>query len=175
MSPNDQTSEAASTGRLLALIALAATTTALAVLLPFQIRSFGETKANSEEALRKQATVAITSAVIALTSPSGRNADTYVKDMVSRSTGSFRSDLLDIAKLFEKTVREAKVSATSRVASAGMTDLDVRARKASMIVAVTQDLSNKRTPKGEPRYYRFEVKAEKQGDRWLIYGMRFVP
>jgi hypothetical protein len=164
----------ASRRSLAAVAALVVAVVALAVLVPFQIRSYNHARSNSETALRQQATVAITTAVVELTSPSAATADTYVKDMLSRSTGPFKDQLAQIATTFASTVKKAGVTATATVASSGISSLNVKDRKVSMLVAVVQELKNNQTPKGEPRYYRLKVVAEKKGDRWLISDMRFV-
>ncbi|MCW2784726.1 MAG: hypothetical protein JWP74_1243 [Marmoricola sp.] len=164
----------ASRRSLAAVAVLVVAVIALAVLVPFQIRSYNHARSNNETALRQQATVAITTAVVELTSPSAATADTYVKDMLSRSTGAFKDQLGQIAQTFASTVKSAGVTATATVASSGISSLNVKDRKVTMVVAVVQELKNNQTPKAEARYYRLRVVAEKTGDRWLISDMRFV-
>jgi Mce-associated membrane protein len=147
---------------------------ALAVLLPFQLNHYRDAKDNGASALRKQGQVAANQAAVELTSPTAADANSYVKDLLTRSTGSFKDQLAQMATTLESTVKDAGVTATATVSASGVKSVDVKKRTVAVALTVVQTLKNKAAPKGEPRYYRMLVTMVKRSDDWLVSDIRFV-
>lgn len=147
---------------------------ALLVLLPFAVVRHRTAEDNSAASLRAQALVAVDDAVVDLMSPQEGASDSYVKGLLSRSTGAFRDQVRQLADTLQKTMAEADVRATATVSASAVSSVDAKKREAVVIVAIQQQLKNKQAPQGEPRYYRLRVDAKKIGSRWLMSDMRFV-
>jgi len=157
------------------LIAVLAVLAVVAIAsLPHQLSQRREARDNSEAALRRQAVVAVSEAVVELTSPQSGKANSYVKDLLAKATGSFKAELSQMAKTLESTVQQANVKATSTVSSSAVTSVNMKEKSVVVLLTVTQNLTNKAAPRGEPRYYRMRVSTVKRHDKWLISDMRFV-
>lgn len=70
-------------------------------------------------------------------------------------------------------VRQGKVDSTGTADEAGVSELTHDT--ATVLVAVRSTVKNTQTPQGAPRMYRMSVKLAKEGDKWLVSGMQFVP
>lgn len=121
---------------------------------------------------RRDALSAARSEVLALTTISSTTSAADIKRLLAGATPSFREKFQQQAKEFSSALKQAGVTSTGRIASAGVESS--RDSKAVVLVAATGTVKNNRNKKAEPRNYRLRVSLEKSGDRWLVAGMDFV-
>lgn len=120
----------------------------------------------------KAAVAAATVEVSGLIAISGATSDENLASLLDGATAGFRSELEAQADGLRKALKANKVTATGDVVSAGVVKLDEG--RATVIVAATGTVTNKKTAEAEPRNYRLRVDLQEQGDRWLVAGLEFV-
>ena len=95
-----------------------------------------------------------------------------IKAMRQRTTGDFSRQLEGIAKSFVDAVTKAKLTASGDIDAAAITEIDDS--RATVIVATTVLVTNKKEPKPATRSYRMKVQLTWSDDQWLIGGMECV-
>lgn len=111
--------------------------------------------------------------VLNVTSLSHQNIDATLKNLVDGSTGEFRKQFEGRSSTFKDMVAQSAVVSEGTITEAGIESSDDHSGKA--IVAVRAKVSNKAAPQGEQRQYRMAVNVVREGDRWLVSGLEFVP
>jgi hypothetical protein len=110
--------------------------------------------------------------VLDLTTLDSRTVSGKIKAMRERTTGDFSRQLEGITKSFVDAVTKAKLTASGDIDAAAITKIDDS--RASVLVATTVLVTNKKEPKPATRSYRMKVELTWSDDRWLIDGMEFV-
>jgi Mce-associated membrane protein len=131
--------------------------------------------ANDADALaadRQHAVLAARTEVLALTTVSAQSSQADIKRLLAGATPEFRDQFQQQAKAFVTALKEANVTSTGSIASAGIESM--KAGTAVVLVAASGTVKNKNTDKPEPRNYRLRVTLQKSGGTWLVSGMDFV-
>lgn len=90
------------------------------------------------------------------------------------ATGDLRTQLVDGRAAFEKQIQEAKTVTTAKVLSGAVTELDERAGRASVLVAVRITVT---APKGEParKESRMLGQLTRTDDGWKLSALGQAP
>jgi Mce-associated membrane protein len=153
------------------VLALAVATVALlagGTVLGLALRDHDRTERHRAEAVqvaRQQ--------VLNLTTLDHRRIDDQLDQLLGDSTGDFRTQFKAMFATFADTVRKGQVSATGVVAEAGVVRIDESS--ARVVVASSAQVTNTEATTPETRQYRMAVDLRREGDRWLVSGMEFVP
>jgi Mce-associated membrane protein len=110
--------------------------------------------------------------VLDLTTLDSHTVSEKIKAMRERTTGDFSRQLEGIAKSFVDAVTKAKLTASGDIDAAAITKIDDA--RATVLVATTVLVTNKKEPKPATRSYRMKVDLIWSDDHWLIDGMEFV-
>jgi hypothetical protein len=108
-----------------------------------------------------------------LTSITGDNAQTQISALTQESTGSFREQISTYGSALEAVLRQARAGSTGTVSAAAIDRID--ATTATALVAVSARVSNSVLPTAQPVSYRMDIQLQRQGDRWLVSEVRFLP
>jgi Mce-associated membrane protein len=108
-----------------------------------------------------------------LTSITGDNAQTQISALTQESTGSFREQISTYGSALEAVLRQARAGSTGTVSAAAIDRID--ATTATALVAVSAKVSNSVLPTAQPVSYRMDIQLQRQGDRWLVSEVRFLP
>jgi Mce-associated membrane protein len=110
--------------------------------------------------------------VLDLTTLDSDTVSGKIKAMSERTTGDFSRQLEGITKSFVDAVTKAKLTASGDIDAAAIAKIDDS--RATVLVATTVLVTNKKEPKPATRSYRMKVELIWSDDRWLIDGMEFV-
>ena len=141
--------------------------TAVVVLLS-QVRD-----ADSLEASRQSALLTARQVAADITTVSKDSTQHDVDRLMDVATGSFKDQFGEQSSVFQKVVRQAEVSSQGTVREAGISEAD--GDSAVVLVAVSATVKNTDAPAGEQRQYRMRMHLQRQGDRWLVSDLEFVP
>jgi Mce-associated membrane protein len=108
-----------------------------------------------------------------LTSITGDNAQSQIRALTQESTGSFREQISTYGSALEAVLRQARAGSTGTVSAAAIDRID--ATSATALVAVSAKVSNSVLPTAQPVSYRMDIQLQRQGDRWLVSEVRFLP
>lgn len=146
---------------------------ALGGLVAFGVSRGLDVRADAAERSDRTAVVkAARAEILALTQVSATTSDSAIQELLSGATDDFQAQLQDQAEAFRSALSEAKVTSTGSVASAGVASL--ADGQAEVLVAATGSVKNDKTKTAQPRTYRFLVRLEEVGSRWLVSGLEFV-
>jgi Mce-associated membrane protein len=108
-----------------------------------------------------------------LTTVSKDSAQQDVDRLMNSATGSFRDQFAQQADVFRKVVSQAGVTSKGMVTEAGVSSVD--GDTAVVLAAVSATVHNSDAPAGEQRQYRMRMHLQRDGDRWLVSDLEFVP
>lgn len=111
--------------------------------------------------------------VLNVTSLSHRSIDSDIQRLIDGSTGEYRKQFEGRSSVFRDMVAESAVVSEGTITEAGIENSDEHSGK--VLVAARAEVSNKDAPQGEQRQYRMAVTVVREGDRWLVSGLEFVP
>lgn len=135
-------------------------------------RAFAWQDGRQRVADQKDAAAAARAEVEGLIDISSATSEDDLAVLLDGATASFRSELEAQADRLRKALAKNEVTATGEVVSTGVVKLE--AGRATVIVAATGRVKNKRTAEGEPRNYRLRVDLQQDDDRWRVSGLEFV-
>jgi hypothetical protein len=109
-----------------------------------------------------------------------KNMDPRVNRVLSLSTGAFKNQYQTAAADLKSQVQAAKTVASGAVVRVGIGDID--ADTAVVYVAADSKVSNTSIEKEQAqgntadgrRYYRFQLKMQRVGDRWLLSDLQGI-
>ncbi|AHI01067.1 hypothetical protein GCM10010174_13290 [Kutzneria viridogrisea] len=153
---------------LAALCLVVAGLTSLGTVLWLQVGD-----ANAAEQTRLAAVQAARQVAVNLTTVSKDSAQQDVQRLMDSATGSFRDQFGEQAEVFRKVLQQADVTSQGTVREAGVSSAD--ADSAVVLAAVSATVKNTDAPTGEQRQYRMRMHLTKDGDRWLVSDLEFVP
>ena len=111
--------------------------------------------------------------VVTLMSLDFTRADEDVKRILNNTTGDFRKDFESQAPEFTKVAKESKVVTEATVKA---TAVDAMTRDtATVLVAVTTDVSNAASNEQQPRSWRLMVDVARDGGQIKMAKVEFVP
>lgn len=147
---------------------------ALLVTAALAVNFFLDVRAGDVRAARDKAALAAAQDGIGkLINIDYAKVDVGLGELLKSATGDFAGQLGDQEGVFKKAVVQGRVRSKGEVLSSGI--VSASDTEATVMLAATARVTNVEAKKGENRYYRFEVRMVKQGDRWLIGDLRFVP
>jgi Mce-associated membrane protein len=155
----------------LPVLALAVTTTVL--LAGGTVLGLALHDHHRAERQRAEAVQVARQQVLNLTTLDHRRIDDQLDQLLGDSTGDFRTEFEAMVATFADTVRKGRVNATGVVAETGIVRIDEES--ARVIVASSAQVTNTAATAPESRQYRMAVDLRREGDRWLVSGMEFVP
>jgi Mce-associated membrane protein len=145
----------------------------VAVLAVYGYQRYASAKgADSVAADRQRTVLAARTEVLALTTVSAKSSQADIKRLLAGATPEFRDQFQQQAQAFVTALKEADVTSTGSIASAGIESM--KGDTAVVLVAATGTVKNKNTDKAEPRNYRLRVTLNKSSGKWLVSGMDFV-
>lgn len=112
-------------------------------------------------------------AVIALMSLGFQNAKQNAQRVVDDSTGEFRDDFTKHLNDFTKDLEQAKVTTTVTVNGAAVQA--IKGDSATVLVAVTSEVSNSAGAQHEPRAWRLIVTVTRDSGKPKMSKLEFVP
>ncbi len=111
--------------------------------------------------------------VVTLMSLDFNRADEDVKRILDNTTGDFKKDFESQAPEFTKVAKESKVVTEATV---NATAVDSMTRDtATVLVAVTTNVSNTASQEQQPRSWRLAVDVARDGDQIKLAKVEFVP
>ncbi len=113
-----------------------------------------------------------TDVVLALTNVSSESTEKDLEEFLAHTTESFREDFEGQSDAFFGALRKGHVTSTGEVVSAGVAELD--SDEATVLLAASGSVQNKRAAEAEPRNYRLRVELSRVDGDWLVSGMEFV-
>lgn len=152
------------------LVAAVGVTLALLAFAAQQLLSWRDERQRAEDA--SDATAAAAAEVAGLIGISSATSGTDIDALLDGATADFRSELAEQAQRLRKELVRHQVRATGSVVSAGVVELEDG--KATVIVAATGTVRNKKAVEPEPRNYRLRVDLVETRGRWLVSGLEFV-
>lgn len=126
----------------------------------------------SQEEARRAVTAVARAQTLNMLSVNPGNVDARMRSLLANSTGEFRRDFESVQQSFGAVVTKGEVVSTAHVVSSAVAELhDDDAR---VLVAVDSEVRNGRRHQTQGRQYRLIADLTREGQRWLISGMRFV-
>lgn len=110
--------------------------------------------------------------VLELTNLKAGNAAKARETLLDGVTDGFRAEFAEQVEDFTSTIRRQKVTSTGRIVSIAVDTVDDDS--ASVLVAASGTVTNRRASKPEARHYRLRVDLLEVGGRWLVNGLEFV-
>jgi len=110
--------------------------------------------------------------VLDLTNLRARDAAKARESLMDGVTDGFRAEFAEQVEDFTSTIRRQKVTSTGRIVSVAVDTLDDDS--ASVLVAASGSVANRRANKPEARHYRLRVDLLEVGGHWLVNGLEFV-
>lgn len=101
------------------------------------------------------------------------NVNEQMRELLANSTGDFQRQFDAASPTFERVIKDGKVDSTATVEESGV--VRISEDQARVLVALNSKVHNTETNTDEPRRYRLRVDLVKEGDRWLVSNMAFVP
>jgi len=98
--------------------------------------------------------------------------DDQLKEMSTRTTGEFQSQLEAMAPTIAQVVREGSIDSHGEVVASALTSVEKGTAK--VLVVSLSAVTNKQTKKPSPRGYRFRVAVTYEAGQWLVSGIEFV-
>jgi Mce-associated membrane protein len=111
--------------------------------------------------------------VVTLMSLNFNNAKEDVQRIIDNTTGEFKKDFQGQSDAFIKVAQNSKVITEANVTAAAVQSMTNDT--ATVLVAVTTNVSNKASDKQEPRSWRLKVGMTRDGDRIKLSKVEFVP
>lgn len=100
------------------------------------------------------------------------NVESRMHTLLANSTGEFRRDFESVEESFGAVVTKGEVVSTAHVVSSAVTELDDD--DARILLAVDSEVRNGKSHQTRTRQYRLVADLTREGERWLVSGMRFV-
>lgn len=110
--------------------------------------------------------------VLNLTNLRAGNAAQSREALMDGVTDDFRAEFSEQVEDFTSEVTREKVTSTGRVVSIAVDTLDDES--ASVLVAASGTVANRRARKPQERHYRLRVDLLEVDGRWLVNGLEFV-
>ena len=110
--------------------------------------------------------------ILELTNLKPGNAAKARETLLDGVTDGFRADFAEQVADFTSTIRRQKVTSTGRIVSIAVDT--VNDDSASVLVAASGSVANRRASKPEARHYRLRVDLLEVGGHWLVNGLEFV-
>jgi Mce-associated membrane protein len=120
----------------------------------------------------RAAVAAATAEVNGLIEVNSATSSNDIGQLVEGATAGFRDELQAQAGALRKALNQHHVTATGKVVSAGVVQLD--GGRATVIVAAAGSVRNKQAQRAEPRSYRLRIDLRDDAGRWLVSGLEFV-
>jgi Mce-associated membrane protein len=111
--------------------------------------------------------------VVTLMSLNFNNAKEDVQRIIDNTTGEFKKDFQGQADAFIQVAQNSKVITEATVSAAAVQSMTKDT--ATVLVAVTTNVSNKASDKQDPRSWRLRVGMTRDGDRIKLSKVEFVP
>jgi Mce-associated membrane protein len=111
--------------------------------------------------------------VVTLMSLNFNNAKEDVQRIIDNTTGEFKKDFQGQADAFIKVAQNSKVITEANVTAAAVQSMTKDT--ATVLVAVTTNVSNKASDKQDPRSWRLKVGMTRDGDQIKLSKVEFVP
>jgi Mce-associated membrane protein len=111
--------------------------------------------------------------VVTLMSLNFNNAKEDVQRIIDNTTGEFKKDFQGQSDAFIKVAQNSKVITEATVSAAAVQSMTKDT--ATVLVAVTTNVSNKASDKQQPRSWRLKVGMTRDGDRIKLSKVEFVP
>ena len=111
--------------------------------------------------------------VVTLMSLNFNNAKEDVQRIIDNTTGEFKKDFEGQSEAFIQVAQNSKVITGATVNAAAVQSMTNDT--ATVLVAVTTNVSNKASDKQEPRSWRLRVGMTRDGDRIKLSKVEFVP
>ncbi|WP_319447928.1 MULTISPECIES: hypothetical protein [unclassified Mycobacterium] len=111
--------------------------------------------------------------VVTLMSLDFNKAKEDVQRIIDNTTGDFKKDFQGQADQFVKVAQESKVVTQANVNAVAVQSMDKD--DATVLVAVTTNVSNVASNKQEPRSWRLKVGVTRDGDQIKLAKVEFVP
>jgi Mce-associated membrane protein len=111
--------------------------------------------------------------VVTLMSLDFNKAKEDVQRIIDNTTGDFKKDFQGQADQFVKVAQESKVVTQANVNAVAVQSM--AKDDATVLVAVTTDVSNVASNKQEPRSWRLKVGVTRDGDQIKLAKVEFVP
>ncbi|MGV9860671.1 hypothetical protein ACWDTD_18745 [Gordonia sp. NPDC003425] len=109
--------------------------------------------------------------VVSLTTVNSKTADADIKRLLSKSSGTFKTDFSSRSGSYTQIVKEAQVSSKGTILSAGIEKID--SSSATILVAAHAEVTNENATDPEGRDYRFRVVVT-NGEPMTISKVDFV-
>lgn len=110
--------------------------------------------------------------IVNMTSLDFNRAQEDVQRVLDSSTGQFRDDFQQRAKDFTSVVEQSKVVTEGTVTAAALESMDEHS--ASVLVSVTERISNAAGAKDEPRRFRLRVTVAEEGGQYKMSKVDFI-
>jgi Mce-associated membrane protein len=111
--------------------------------------------------------------VVTLMSLNFNNAKEDVQRIIDNTTGEFKKDFQGQSDAFIQVAQNSKVITEATVSAAAVQSMTKDT--ATVLVAVTTNVSNKASDKQQPRSWRLKVGMTRDGDRIKLSKVEFVP
>jgi Mce-associated membrane protein len=111
--------------------------------------------------------------VVTLMSLNFNNAKEDVQRIIDNTTGEFKKDFQGQSDAFIQVAQNSKVITEATVSAAAVQSMTKDS--ATVLVAVTTNVSNKASDKQDPRSWRLKVGMTRDGDRIKLSKVEFVP
>jgi Mce-associated membrane protein len=111
--------------------------------------------------------------VVTLMSLNFNNAKEDVQRIIDNTTGEFKKDFQGQSDAFIQVAQNSKVITEATVSAAAVQSMTKDT--ATVLVAVTTNVSNKASDKQDPRSWRLKVGMTRDGDRIKLSKVEFVP
>ena len=118
-------------------------------------------------------TAAARQGVVTLMSLNFNHAQDDVKRIIDNTTGDFRKDFQGQADEFAKVAQESKVITEATVNGVGVQSMSKDT--ATVLVAVTTQVSNNASKEQQPRSWRLRVDMARDGGQLKLAKVEFVP
>ena len=125
------------------------------------------------EDVRAQVLHAARVGMVALTSIDHDRVDDAVQRILDTSTGGFRDDFALRAEPFKDAARKAQSTSVGTLTEAAVESVD--AEQGRVLVALTVMTSNRGAPEKQPKAWRTRVTVTKDGGRFKVAAVEFVP
>lgn len=134
------------------------------------------TAVTREEAAREAVLAAASQVAVNFTTLDYRTLTQDFKQLGDLATPAYRKQFLTQTPATAELIVKAKASSKGQVVARAVQNLEPQTNptSAEVILAVNDTITNTSNPKGAVQYYRFDIKLQKVGGRWLASAVNPV-